>query len=68
MWHQLPSSLLRISDPYIAYCVDEAAAELLSHEKLPTYPEDKKSLNRDGGLLKSLVESGIAKVSEDVTL
>ena len=68
MWRQQPSSLLQISDPYIAFCVDEAAAELLSHNKPPIYPEDKKVLNKDSGLLKSLIDAGVAKVSEDVAL
>lgn len=37
LYRQRPSALLGIPDPYVAYCVDEAAAWLLSQKEEPTY-------------------------------
>lgn len=37
LYRQRPSTLLGIPDPYVAYCVDEAAAWLLSQKEEPTY-------------------------------
>lgn len=33
LYRQRPSTLLGIPDPYVAYCVDEAAAWLLSQKE-----------------------------------
>ena len=37
LYRQRPSALLEISDPYVAYCVDEAAAWLLAQKTAPVY-------------------------------
>jgi hypothetical protein len=56
--------LLQIGDPYVAYCIDEAAAELLSHKDPPTYPEDlkEKKLNNNKKLLEALKAAGGLKI------
>lgn len=58
-----PSSMLGVEDAYIAYCLDEAGALLLSHKEPPEYPETKKKpINRNKKALKALEALG-AKVN-----
>lgn len=50
-----PSSMLGVEDAYIAYCLDEAGAFLLSQKEPPKYPETKKKpINRDKDALRAL--------------
>jgi len=65
MWRTRPSELLKVADPFVAFCLDEAAAELLSHKEPPVYPEDlknRKPINHDAKLLKALEAMGGVKI------
>lgn len=66
MFTQRPSALLGICDPYVAYCLDEAAAELLSHREAPSYPEDKDSKNpmKNDKVLKAMQKAKGVKINK----
>lgn len=61
MWRARPSALLAADDPYIAYCIDEAGAWLLSQKGPPRYTAKqlgKTPINRDPGALRALAALG----------
>lgn len=69
MWQQRPSELLKICDPYVAYCLDEAAAELISHKDRPKYPEDKPAAGnsdptKNPELMQQLAAKGFLKINK----
>ena len=50
-----PSQMLGVEDAYIAYCLDEAGAFLLSQKTPPAYAETKKKpINRNKKALEAL--------------
>lgn len=47
--------MLRVTDDYIAYCLDEAGAFLLAQKEPPEYPETKKKpINKNKKALEAL--------------
>ena len=56
-----PSSLLNLSDPYEAYCLDEAAAWLLAQKEPPDYGS-KRRLNGNSKLMAALEKAGGVKI------
>ena len=56
-----PSSLLNLSDPYEAYCLDEAAAWLLAQKEPPDYG-NKRRLNGNSKLMAALEKAGGVKI------
>lgn len=61
MFGQRPSALLGVKDEYVAYCVDEAAAWLVSQKEPPGYG-NKQRLNGNDKLMAALESMGAAKV------
>ena len=57
--------MLKISDPYVAYCMDEAGAWLVAQKDQPSYPGDKKTLNGNGALIAELKARGLINVKDD---
>lgn len=63
-WNTRPSSLLGMDDPYLAYCLDEAGAYLLSKKRPPRYTARQLGstpINRDPQALQAFAAWG-AKV------
>ena len=56
-----PSSLLNLSDPYEAYCLDEAAAWLLA-QKEPSDYGNKSRINGNSKLMAALEKTGGVKI------
>lgn len=63
MYGQRPSALLGVKDEYVAYCVDEAGAWLLSQSEPPAYG-GKQRLNGNDKLMAALASAGAAKIKE----
>ena len=67
MYAQRPSTLLGLSDPYEAYCLDEAGAWLLSQKKDPVYPDEaKRSALSNKDILLLLKKHGGAVVAPEI--
>lgn len=62
MFHQRPSQVLSIDDDYVAYCVDEAGAWLLSQKEPPRYGQKDQALNGNDKLLKAVAAIGGARI------
>lgn len=54
--------MLKVSDPYVAYCLDEAGAWLMAQKDPPCYPGDKKTLNGNAALIAELKARGLINV------
>lgn len=59
---QRPSALLGLDDPYLAYCLDEAAAWLLCQKEPPVYDRDRRAINNNPKILAALAAAGGAKI------
>ena len=62
MYGQRPSALLGVKDEYVAYCVDEAGAWLLSQSEPPAY--GRQRLNGNDKLMAALESAGAAKIKK----
>lgn len=60
MWRTRPSALLGLKDEYVAYCLDEAGAWLVTRDEPPYYGE-KKTLNGNRALIEKLKAIGALK-------